>query len=537
MSAAPFKLPATGHDQPPAFVHARGCSEWLAAQPLANAAQSQAQLLRQLNLLNRHALVPGERLKILELLRDPIAYAQSESARKFAGRPLPLAPPEQAGLDANRALWQALQTGYLHCLAACLDGHGELRPHAALIAQRVIAALRAELLDIYRAPLDPPAQLWQLLHQVFVSAEGLDALAHPVNDSLQTRHPSTSVAAVYAQTLLLHRASPYELTARQLAMVERWLHRWGGKTAVLRAPPVEPRVPPMVVDVATDRPEAAAGAAGATLRWLDLSEFSRSIKRRIAHLQKGESPASLGLGEDCVQPGCELLLRQLYQQWFKGGAARLHQRRAGGGSCRLITGVDAIHYYISGKIFRQPGQGDAMSKSQADEIATFGRVATRHEEDYSQMHGYMIEQWRVLDESATGFRLARPVGQAGGRIGGGQLVAVMPEGGRAFVLAVARWSRITAEAELQAGIQALPGQPQCVALRGTGITAVNEKYRPGFVLPALPALHEPETVIVPAGWFRAGRIIELYDRNSRQIRLVQQIDRGSDFERCAFDTL
>ena len=236
-----------------------------------------------------------------------------------------------------------------------------------------------------------------------------------------------------------------------------------------------------------------------------------------------------------MQPGCEILLRQLYQQWFKGGAARSHLRRAGGGSCRLITGVDAVHYYVSGKIFRQPGQGGAMSKNQADEIATFGRVATRHEEDYSQMHGYMIEQWRVLDESATGFRLARPVGQAGGRIGGGQLVAVMPEGGRAFVLAVARWSRITAEAELQAGIQALPGQPQCVALRGTGIAAANEKYRPGFVLPPLPALHEPETVIVPAGWFRPGRIIELYDRNSRQIRLLQQIDRGSDFERCAFE--
>ncbi|MBM3390443.1 MAG: hypothetical protein FJY34_00485 [Betaproteobacteria bacterium] len=59
--------------------------------------------------------------------------------------------------------------------------------------------------------------------------------------------------------------------------------------------------------------------------------------------------------------------------------------------------------------------------------------------------------------------------------------------------------------------------------------------RPGFVLPPLPALHEPETVIVPAGWFRPGRIIELYDRNSRQIRLLLQIDRGSDFERCAFE--
>lgn len=533
MSAAAFNLPALGAEQPPAFDSARACRDWLAAQPLANPAQAQTLLLRQTNLLNRYAIAPAERLKILELLRDPIAFAQTESARKFAGRPLPLAPPEQAGMDANRALWQAVQTGYLHCLAACLEGNADLRAHAPMVAQRALSALRAELLDIYRAPIDPPASLWQTLHRVFSAAEQLNALAQPVNDSLQPEHPATGVVAAYAQTLLLHRASPYELSGRQLLQVERWLHRWGGKVSILNAPPVEPRVPPLLVDLSADAPES--GVEGKQLRWLDLSELSRSVKRRIVHLQRGDSPASLGLGEDCVQPGCENLLRHIYQQWFKGGAARLHPRRAGNGICRLVTGLEAIHYYLDGKVFRQPGQGDALSKAQADEIATFGRVATRHEDDFSQMHGFMIEEWQVLDESATGYRLARPLSQAGGRVGGGQMVAVMPEGSRGFLLAVARWSRLTGAAELQAGIQIMPGHPTCVALRGTGLTAVNEKYRPGFRLPAVPALKFPESVIVPAGWFRSGRIIELYEQSSRQIRLTQQLDRGSDFERCAFD--
>lgn len=529
-----FALPALSSDQPPAFATAHSCRDWLSAQPLANPTQAQAQLLRQINLLNRHAIPPAERLKILELLRDPVAFAQSESTRKFAGRPLPLAPPEQAGMDTNRSLWQAMQTGYLHCLAACLGDNADLRPHAALIAQRVMSALRAELLDIYRAPIDPPSQLWRTLHQVFSVAEQFGVLLHPVSDSLQSTRSTTSVAAAYAQTLLLHRASPFELSARQLITVERWLSRWGAKVVISRTPPTEPRVPPMVVDLNSGGAEAAANSNSGDLRWLDLSDLSRSVKKRIVHLERGESPASLGLGDDCVQPGCEHLLRQLYQLWCKGGAARSHQRRIGGGTCRLVAGIDAIHYYLSGKVFRQPGQGQSMSKVQADEIATFGRVSTRHEDDFSQMHGFMIEPWRILDESPTGYRLARPLSQTGGRIGGGQLVAVMPEGGRGFLLAVARWSRLTEGEEMQAGIQVLPGNPQTVALRGTGMAAINEKYRPGFTLPALPALQEPVTVIVPAGWFRTGRVIELYEQSSRQIRLTQQIDRGSDFERCAF---
>lgn len=537
MSVISFRLPSLSPDQPPAFANAQGCRDWLSAQPLANPVQSQALMLRQISLLNRYAMASADRLMILELLRDPVTFAQSESARKFAGRPLPLAPPEQAGMDANRALWQAVQTGYLHCLAACLEGDANLLPHAALVAQRAISALRSELIDIYRAPIDPPATLWQLLHRIYAAAENLGVQTQPVNDSLRSGRSATSVAAAYAQTLLLHRVSPYEISGRQLLQVDRWLNRWGGKVTVLQAPPAEPRVPPLVVDLSSDAPDAVANASGGQLRWLDLSELSRSIKRRIVRLQEGESPVSLGLGEDCLQPGCETLLKHVYQQWFKGGTARLHQRRAGGGKCSLVTSIDAIHYYVSGKIFSQPGLGDKLSKSQADEIATFGRVATRHEADQSKAHGFMVEEWQVLDESATGLRLTRPIAQPGGRIGSGQLVAVMPEGSRGFLLAVARWSKLTGGSELQAGIQILPGNPQTVALRGTGLSAVSEKYRPGFKLPALPALKEPITVIVPAGWFRAGRVIELYEQSSRQIRLTQMLDRGSDFERCAFDVL
>ena len=35
----------------------------------------------------------------------------------------------------------------------------------------------------------------------------------------------------------------------------------------------------------------------------------------VALLRKGESPARLGLGEDCAQPSCEQLLVFLYRQW------------------------------------------------------------------------------------------------------------------------------------------------------------------------------------------------------------------------------
>ena len=116
-------------------------------------------------------------------------------------------------------------------------------------------------------------------------------------------------------------------------------------------------------------------------------------------------------------------------------------------------------------------------------------------------------------------------------------MAVRPVGARGYLLAVARWSRVAGGTELQSGISLLAGAPQAVAVRGIGLSAANEKYRHGFLLPAVAAVGEPASVIVPAGWFRAGRVIELYIESARQIRLAALLDRGSDFERAAFDSL
>ena len=115
-----FTPPPTSADQPPAFASAGECGAWLEDMPLSNPAQVQAQLLRQLNLLNRFSLPAAERFDILELLREPVVSVQEESVRRFAGRPLPLAPQEQSAFDACQALWRALIDGYLHCLEGCL---------------------------------------------------------------------------------------------------------------------------------------------------------------------------------------------------------------------------------------------------------------------------------------------------------------------------------------------------------------------------------------------------------------------------------
>ena len=112
-----FDLPATGTEQRPAFLNAIACQDWLVTVPLANAVQAQSMFLRQLNLLHRFTLPPTERFAILEALRAPVSDVQNDAVRKFAAKPLPFAPHEQAALESTLSVWHMLALGYLRCLA------------------------------------------------------------------------------------------------------------------------------------------------------------------------------------------------------------------------------------------------------------------------------------------------------------------------------------------------------------------------------------------------------------------------------------
>ena len=528
---------ANNGEQQPAFRDAEGCRAWLAGTPLTNPVQALAQLLRQLNLLNRANVDAGERLAILELLRKPLVQVQEEGARRFIGKPLPLVPPEQAAFDATQAVWRALLGGYVRCIESALAGNDQLRGHLALLVQRGLATLAAAQFDIYRACFQPTPDHWRTLHQLFATAERAGLATTEVVDQVRQGRAPSSPLAVYAEVLLLHAASPHELPARHLAWVARWAHRWSAKVGLATTSPEPGRTKPLCVDLASKEPAGYAPATGDGARWLDASSVSKSLKKRLTKLENAAKRAELQLGEDCTQPACGLLLAQVYQRWCKGGSARRHERLAADGRCDLVCGTDAIHYYLSGrKPFRQPGHAnDDALRREREELATFGHIAdTRLEACFSQQRGYQVEEWRILDESPAGLQASREASQSGARIGQGQLVASRPHVGQYFLLGGVRWAMVTGDGRLLAGIRVMPGRPDPVAVRGADAASTRESYRPAFLIPAVEALNSPATIVIPPGHFRAGRMMELSGGPHRQVVLVQLVDRGLDFDRATY---
>jgi flagellar motor switch/type III secretory pathway protein FliN len=320
-------------------------------------------------------------------------------------------------------------------------------PQGSLIVQRALWSLAGEQLDLYRAWHETGPGFWRRLHAIFAVGEQLGADRQEVRDLLLDLR-STTVHAAYVYSLLLHAASPYELSPRQLNQVQRWLGRWSGKVVLSSTRPAAFKLPPLAVDVAGERPGSTVPEESGNLRWLAVDGLAHSLKKRIVSLQKDLTPASLGLGEDCVQPACEMLLRHVYDRCCKGGTPRSQPRSPGTSTTQLVAGYEGIYYQLAGKLFQQPANSEELTKRQQDEIALFGQRATRFEQQYVREQGFQSEQWRIVDESPGGMRLMRPVGQGGQRVAAGQLLALQPPGSAGFRLAAVRWLTLTVSGEM-----------------------------------------------------------------------------------------
>jgi len=530
-----FDPPSIRPDAAPDFTDSSGCAKWLKELPLINVGPSHVRLLGQLDELNACNVAPAERLKILELLREPVSFVQMEHSKKFSSRPAPLAKPEREILDNVHALWDALSYGYQHCLKAVAGGASGMS--AALVGERVLWCTGQKMVAYYQAYQDVREREWKLLHGVYALVEDKgvagDEVTHPSRKGRQTTCTET-----YAQVLLIDLANPGKLTPRQFELISLWLERWTRKVSIGRTPAASGEsVAPLIIDLS-----GAAGASrrtpeGDRTRVLDIQELGSSMRKRVGLLRKGETPAALGLGEDVTAPLAEGLLTMLYRRWCEDKQSRAHPRHSASGTAQTCSGMAAMHYFVTGRAFPMRGSSRQISQVQHEEIATFGRVATRHEDESGPAPDFPVETWQIKDESASGLHLARVDPAASSRLVLGQLLGIRLADAKAFLLCTVKWLSVSVEFELRVGVQILPGIPQGAAIRAVGTNAAAEQYTPAFLLPAVAALQTPEMLIVPAGWFKPNREIEVLTDRAGKLRLVSVIDRGADFERTTFEAL
>ena len=514
---------------------ARACFALIAGLPLTNAREAHQTLITLLTGLAHRPPAAGDYLEVLEALRAPLAFLQDEIALRYAGKPLPPTPAEAEAFRQVLALWQAAARAYAQ-VAQLGASQQAVQSRLALICQRCVHYAGKVVLEFYRARREPSPGAWIDLHGYYATAEewGIDKVVvpEPLNEQLKTQSP----AGAYAATLLADLASPYSRSALEFTWIMRWARGFAplvsikplGEPLDLRAFGID------LMHDASTRPLELLPASE-SVRFFDTSKLCPGIQELLARLKARETPASLGLGDDCPSAAASRLLLQLYKPWCLNATPRRFQRRGSSGIAQVCLGFEAIHFHVSGGEFNQPEHVRLYSRDDMDRIWTFrdqldpSQLAVRN----SQVQiSYPLERWAVADQSVSGFRLQR--GEAGARIEHGQLMGIKPPDGEHFLLAQVSWNLMQRD-ELMIGIHVLPGLPQGVALRPTGLqVSASERYQRGFLLPEMAGLKEPASLVLPRGWFQAERVLEVFTDRPIKVRLGELLSQGADAERVTF---
>src|SRR5688572_10629583 len=183
MNTQPLSTPSSSLQ----FTDSAGCKRWLDQLTLTNVQLTQQVLTAQLASLGAAQLPPLERLKILETLREPVHFVQAESAKRYAGKPLPLEPGEATVWQNVVALWQEMSRNYQQCLKSYREGDLSIAPHAALITMRCVRVLGSTLLDYYHVYRQAPGALWRALHELYSFSESHGFARIRVQDSFSQR--------------------------------------------------------------------------------------------------------------------------------------------------------------------------------------------------------------------------------------------------------------------------------------------------------------------------------------------------------------
>ena len=516
------------------FQDSASCMRWIAALPITNVQMAQQMVFEQVCALTSAELPALDRLKILEALKETVNFTQAEVAKRYLGKPLPLDQADALAWKNVVGLWHALGENYQRCLDAYRAGDLPISPFAALVTLRCLRAAGHAMFEHYQVYREPGAAAWRALHQLFAFAEEHGVSRMRVQDVFARQDADSSCAEAYLHVLLANLANPYALTVRQMAFLRRWLDKWSSLVTLSVQPLPAGAIPSIAVDFNGDAPALIAErvSPGTSVRFLDLEQIAKSLRQTINLLKQGQTPAQLGLGEDARQPGCESLIMLLYVQWCRCGTLRTEERLDAAEPVEVCFGITESHKLLGGEEKApEPASFSSRDKWEMDNLGYSMRLSTS-----AKMPAFKkSENWQILNQSNSGFMCMLREPSALQRMNHNQLLGIRRSTNAADSrLGTIQWIRVNEQNECQCGIRLFAGAPKAISVRPSNFNLPgNQGLEQALLLPEVAMPATPLSVILPAGWFQAGRMIEIQSETKQVAKLLNLIERGTDFDRCS----
>ena len=511
--------------------------KWLAELPLADGAPTARLLYQALFTLNRMRVDSVDRMLMLELYRQPVAVVTAALQTHFVHFGLPLQPRQKQLADFLMQLQMEMAYGYKHVVAVVQRSRNPWEDENFLRAvERSIRYLGEALLRVYQVYMPAPTGVWREIHSLYRYAEQHGCEQLPLADK------DNSIASSYLQVLMLGLCGPYQLPQNECHQVNAFLARWTRRVQIsAHIANVDP-VGHFLLDLDADHPAVPfphdvplRDAAG--LRAVNALELARTAHDFMTRLRKGETPRALDLGFECVGGACVDTLKRMLRFWGMAGRRHFSRHRIRK-PLSLCVGVNAIHFFVDGqRPFTPPDQPAVIPEREAivpDGAMLEAEARAARTESFASSDIFRVDsRWQVHDESAGGLSLARS-GDVGLHMRVGDVLGIHNPDANHWRIGVVRWVKSPNTQRVAVGVEMLApsAHPLAVRLLGTEPSPFSQ----ALLLPPIEALHQPATIVVQSGAYRAGQELEIDEAGlpARRVCILNIVERTASFSQIVF---
>ncbi|WP_455217481.1 hypothetical protein [Kaarinaea lacus] len=563
----------------------RQVEAWVSALPMANTGESARRIFGALKEMNRLAIPANERYKALEHFRSPVYHISGVLKKHYVSQNLPLSPKNQKVAELAIQLHSEMALGYKSVIDDKLaSAFSKLSGKTLTVnIHRAISYLSNVLLCAYQIYIQHPESTWLQIHRLYLYAEENDLHNTPVSTNIANEEEAEStISDIYKQTVLLALAGPYRLRQQMTEAVNMALVTWTDTCKILPFSEMSDSSYGFVINLNTDSAPGFFrddGTANPTYhRVVDTSE----LVARLADTQLIAEGSPIKIPEN-VQ-------RRLALTW-SGKSSRTFSRSAKNNETAITLGLSATHHYVD-EVIRPLLKDTTLpcptaTESLHPEVNSSGDNEEAVLDDsanytstpvfgISNLDDHYPDVWdpdftyrashptftlnvsngddaekkaalyaplacKGINESAAGYCLLGSLtyGKDSQKVQVGELVGIRDsmdtsstQLGIGVIRRIKSWNN-----GLELGIQKLAPCADAIATAALSDEHKPEKYQRSLVLPALPGINQPATLITHA-WHRIGDqlITNVHGRYSR-VKLVRQLENTGVFNQFEFKVI
>ncbi|MBL4828035.1 MAG: hypothetical protein JKY66_10050 [Spongiibacteraceae bacterium] len=534
----------------------KALQQWVDDLPVANLGETTRKLYQALNEFNQVHLLPEMRMNLLEKLRPSVNFASNVLAKHYLNQPIVLSPQASKVADLANALHHQMATGFTIVAthtAAMGKRVGFSKPDQ-LIAKALHRAITEHSLNMLRHyQLYEPVGVgvWHNLHQFYRLAKQYKILDVLVVDEAFS---DCTVEGNYIRALLIGCAKPNQLRQEDFMEIFKPLAKWADlcKVTGIDKPGL------FVIDPTGNRSPVYSELYDTALEshWLSLD--TNTLATHIQHLYDDMDKSELKVrdGDDVVSRD---LLGHLTSVWSVM-SKRTYIRTDADDELQVCVGLSAAHHFVSGELdfdslvvergakamvgqnenpFLKSSGWDQRNKDVWDNAYTSnaGQSQVSLESidyqirDYegskksTSREKYHNHNVQMINSSAHGY-CVQWSHKSVAHIKSGEIVGVRQHAGDQWSIGVIRWvSHSNKSQQTQLGLELISPNASPYGARVVRVKGAPAKYLRALVLPGVPAINRPVTLLTARVPFRVGQKVVLNQRGSEiQVSLSKKLN-------------